>query len=202
MRKILLLFGVIIILTGGLFYGYEKYHSRIRLFQRVPKEIGEQKDSYKGVAVFNNGRDYVQDYGKHYSRDGYYYGLKWQCVEYVKRFYYDAKNHKMPDGFGHAKDFFDETVKQGELNKKRGLLQFKNGENMKPQADDLVVFNDSTYGHVVIITEVGEDYIEIIQQNIYDNPRDRIKMSVKDGKYFVGGNGQRAPAGWLRKGDT
>lgn len=37
---------------------------------------------------------------------GYYYGYKWQCVEYIKRFYYEAKGHKMPDSYGNAKDFW------------------------------------------------------------------------------------------------
>ena len=72
----------------------------------------------------------------------------------------------MPDVYGHAKDFFDTSVPHGELNKSRNLLQYKNGENEKPQVDDLLVFNDTTYGHVVIITEVGNDYIEVIQQNM------------------------------------
>ena len=168
----------------------------------VSKEIGVDTDSYKGVKVYNNGKDYVKDYGKNYNRDGYYYGLKWQCVEFIKRFYYDAKGHKMPDVFGHAKDFFDEAVGQGELNKKRNLLQYRNGEGVKPQVDDLIVFTDTHYGHVAIITEVTDKDIEIIQQNIYESPRDRLSITFKDGKYFIGGGTQRSPAGWLRKDES
>jgi surface antigen len=108
----------------------------------------------------------------------------------------------MPDVFGHAKDFFDEGVQQGELNKKRNLLQYRNGEGVKPQVDDLIVFTDTHYGHVAIITEVTGKDIEIIQQNIYENPRDRLRLSLKDGKYFVGGESQRSPAGWLRKDEN
>jgi surface antigen len=163
------------------------------------KDIGLELDSYKGVRVYNNGDEYVKDYGKNYSRDGYYYGLKWQCVEYVKRFYYDAKGHKMPDVYGHAKDFFDEAVRHGDINKKRGLVQYRNGENIKPEPDDLIVFTDSHYGHVAIVTEVTEEEIEVIQQNIYGSTRDRLKLVFKDGKYAVGGGTQRSPAGWLRK---
>lgn len=160
-------------------------------------DIGVQTDSYKGVPVYNNGKDYGRSYGLNYSKDGYYYGYKWQCVEYIKRFYYDVKNHKMPDGFGNAKDFFDTKLSQGEFNKARGLYQYKNGENVKPEPDDLLVFTDSTYGHVAIVTEVGKDYIEIIQQNIFETPRQKLAMEEKDGKYFVGTS--RKPAGWLRK---
>lgn len=163
----------------------------------APVEIGEKIDSYKGVAVYNNGADYSKNYGKNFSPDGYYYGYQWQCVEFIKRFFYQAKSHKMPDVYGNAKDFFDSKVKQGELNKGRGLHQYRNGENVEPQADDLLVFTDTTYGHVAIITEVGKDYIEVIQQNIYNTPRQKFMLTEKDGKYFI--TEPRKPAGWLRK---
>ena len=64
-------------------------------------------DSYRGVPVYDNGLLYFRNHGKNYSKDGYYFGQKWQCVEFVKRFYYQAKNHRMPDVMGHAKSFFD-----------------------------------------------------------------------------------------------
>ncbi|WP_294375044.1 CHAP domain-containing protein [uncultured Clostridium sp.] len=158
--------------------------------------IGNVIDSYKGVDIYFNGYDYGKNHGKSYSKDKYYYGYKWQCVEYVKRFYYEAKHHKMPDVYGNAKDFFDENIEQGELNEKRGLYQYKNGGNVKPCEDDLLVFTDTTYGHVVIISEVGDDYIEVVQQNMGDESRDRFELKCIDGNYYVGG--KREPAGWLR----
>lgn len=160
--------------------------------------IGKVVDSYKGVDVHYNGEDYPKSYGKHYSWDLYYYGYKWQCVEYVKRFYKDAKDHRMPNGYGHAKDFFDENVKQGELNKDRGLLQFRNNDNEKPAPDDLMIFTDTTYGHVVIVTEVGDDYIEYIEQNEGQKTREKLHYEYKDGVYNIGIGDERKPAGWLR----
>lgn len=191
--------GVVIILfaTCGTLFAIQQYGNKCSPV--VSEEIGAEIDSYKGVKVYNNGKDYVKDYGKNYSKDGYYYGLKWQCVEYIKRFYYDAKGHKMPDLLGHAKDFFDEAVKQGELNEKRNLVQYRNGDSIKPQPDDLIVFTDTYYGHVAIVTEVNDKDIEIIQQNIYGKTREKLKLTIKDGKYTVGGGNERSPAGWLRK---
>jgi surface antigen len=191
--------GLVFVLLAacGVLFAIQQYENKCSPV--VSKEIGVETDSYKEVKVFNNGEDYVKDYGKNYSKDGYYYGLKWQCVEYIKRFYYDAKGHKMPDVLGHAKDFFDESVNQGELNKKPNLLQYRNGDNMKPHPDDLIVFTDTYYGHVAIVTEVTDADIEIIQQNIYGKSRDRLKLTIKDGKYTVGGGNKRSPAGWLRK---
>jgi surface antigen len=142
------------------------------------------------------GDAYSENHGESHSEDGYYYGYKWQCVEYVKRFYYEDLGHTMPDVYGHAKDFFDENVEHGKLNEKRDLIQYRNGEDEKPKADDLLVFTDTTYGHVVIITEVGENYIEVVQQNMGATSRDKFDLEYKDGKYFIGG--KRVPAGWLR----
>jgi len=207
-----------LVIAGGLSYKYRLYgpivdtiRNKISMLEQNKNDsnnanatrvindydyIGSEVDSYKEVAVYSNGKEYAKNYGKNYSKDGYYYGYKWQCVEHVKRFYYDVKKHKMPDGLGNAKDFFDISVPQGKLNKKRDLVQYRNGESEPPKPDDLIVFTDTKYGHVAIVTEVGEDYIEIIQQNVYKKSRVRYELVYKDGRYYVEG---RKPAGWLRK---
>lgn len=168
------------------------------LIKRTPF-VGEKIDEYKSIPVFYNGGKYAESHGKSYCNDGYYYGLKWQCVEFVKRFYYNAKGHKMPDGFGNAKDFFDPAVPQGKLNKARGLVQYRNGGNVKPAVDDIIVFTDTMYGHVAIVCEVGPDFIEVVQQNV-GTTRDRYELETKNGNYYVGG--KRKPAGWLRKEES
>ncbi len=159
--------------------------------------IGQEVDNFKGVAVYYNGIDYEQSHGQYYSSDGYYYGNKWQCVEYVKRYYFQVKDHRMPDVMGNAKDFFDPLTLQGKLNQRRGLVQYRNGGGVKPQVDDMVVFTDSKYGHVAIVTEVTENSVEIIQQNVLNKPRQSLKLRVKAGHYYLGTGKQ--PAGWLRK---
>ena len=100
--------------------------------------IGSIIDSYEGVPVHYNGILAYRSFGKSYSPDSaqYYFGQKWQCVEFVKRYYYEARQHSMPDTMGHAKDFFDANIGQGQLNSKRGLIQFRNGESVPPKAGD------------------------------------------------------------------
>lgn len=159
--------------------------------------VGGKIDSYRGVAVYYNGSDFEANHGKNYSEDGYYFGQKWQCVEYVKRFYYLAKNHSMPDTMGNARDFFDPALKQGQFNSHRGLVQYKNGGDMKPSPDDLLVFTDTQYGHVAIITKVTDTFVEIIQQNMGRKSRQRLPLSFAYGRYTVGD--RWFPAGWLRK---
>jgi surface antigen len=159
-------------------------------------EAGTKIDEYKGVAVYSNGSNYMADHGLSYSDDGYYYGYKWQCVEFVKRFYYEKFGHEMPDGAGHAKYFYNPMLEQGQLNEQRGLFQYDNGGNKPPQKDDLLVFTDGAYGHVAIISEVRDGWIEVIQQNS-EVSRDRYTLKTIDGNYFLAG--EREPAGWLRR---
>lgn len=159
--------------------------------------VGEVTDEIRGVRVYNNGPVYPESHGKHYTPDSsYYFGKKWQCVEFIKRYYFLVLHHKMPDGFGHAKDFFDPAIPQGALNKKRGLLQYHNGGNDRPRPDDILVFG-GRYGHVAIVTRVEEEELEVIQQNIFMRPREYFKIVQKDGKYTVGEG--KKPLGWLRK---
>ena len=158
--------------------------------------VGEVVRSYKSVPVYQNGKVVATSHGKHYAKSGYYYGQKWQCVEYVKRFYYDALSHKMPSVWGHAADFFDPEVQHGEINPARGMLQYQNGESIPPQPDDLIVFRHSKYGHVAIVTKVTEDQIEVIQQNVYGSPSAVYPIIREEGKYTVGSS--LKPAGWLR----
>jgi len=163
------------------------------------KVIGQEIDEYLGVSVYYNGLAYEKSYGKHYSSDGYYYGQKWQCVEFVKRFYYEALHHRMPEVYGHAKDFFDPNLEHGRLNKERALRQYWNGRDNKPKVNDLLVFTNSKYGHVAIVSKVEDSYIEVVQQNIYGKPREKFKLIEQDGKYIVGEKEEDRPVGWLRK---
>lgn len=167
-------------------------------FQTPVKEHSPVKiiDSYKSVPVYYNNLDRTDDNRETFSSDGYYYGLRWQCVEYVKRFYYVAKQHRMPNVFGDAKDFFDPSVPQGGLNKERGLVQYKNGGKEKPHPDDILVFTNAPYGHVAIVTKVTPDAVEVIQQN-RKNSRQVFALTVKNQHYFIGTSSK--PVGWLRK---
>ncbi len=159
-------------------------------------QIGSVTDSYKGVATYENGFFFFAGQGKHYASDGYYYGQKWQCVEFIKRFYKDAINHEMPFGWGHARDFFDTELVDGGFNVKRGLVQFSNGSHEKPKRDDILVFRDSQYGHVGIVVEVNEDSVVMIQQNIFAKPRVSFPLLKKNNSYFI--ETPRIASGWLR----
>ncbi len=145
--------------------------------------IGE----YKGVTAFSNGVSHGVngDYEE--------YGYQYQCVEYVNRFYAQALNWKNMRGSGNGKDYFNKADKNG-------LLAFKNGGTEKPQPDDLLTFGGEPYGHVAIISEVGHDYIKIIEQNwSSDNCCRKLKMKVNKNEYYLdSGVNEHYIQGWLR----
>lgn len=163
-------------------------------------QVGQQVDSLDGVAVFYNG-GVAHSSGRNLAPDGYNLGIKYQCVEFVKRYYYEHFNHKMSDSYGHAKHFFDPGLPDGALNSRRGLLQYVDGSRQKPHPGDLLVLGPSAlnrYGHVAIVSEVTESDIEIVQQNPgpFGSSRERIALEF-------GAEGWRLDhprvLGWLRK---
>ena len=165
--------------------------------------VGQEMDRLNGVPVFYNG-GVGHSSGRSLAPDGYNLGLKYQCVEFVKRYYYEHLKHKMPDSYGHAKQFFNATLKDGELNTQRDLLQYTNDSQSKPRVGDLLVFGPSLFnpfGHVAIVSAVTKAEIEIVQQNPgpYGSSRERLALVSQDGRYQC----QNARIlGWLRKNPT
>lgn len=156
------------------------YLAFTRLNFNTTHSIGCVVDELNGVSVFyNGGVEHVA--GRNVTADGYNLGLKFQCVEFVKRYYYEYLGHKMPDSYGHAKDFFDARLQNGAWNSKRALLQFSNGVLPKPQVNDLLVFDGNVfnrYGHVAIVSAVSASSLELIQQNSgpFGNSRETLKL--------------------------
>lgn len=162
--------------------------------------VGQQIDSLNGVAVFyNGGVDHSS--GRNLAPDGYNLGIKYQCVEFVKRYYYERLHHKMPDAYGHAKDFFDASLPDGARNVRRDLLQFRNGSQSRPQPDDLIVFGPSLFnrhGHIAVVSVVNASEVEIVQQNPGPFSPSRIRLPLQhDDGVFLLRNGR--VLGWLRK---
>lgn len=126
----------IVIIAGGIF-GLKE--TKVIL----SKEVGEKVDSFNGVNVYFNG-EVGNIEGRNMTSDNYNLGLKFQCVEFVKRYYYEHLNHKMPNSYGHAKDFFNPNIKDGQMNTERSLTQFTNPSSKKPVVNDLLIFDQTS----------------------------------------------------------
>ncbi len=176
------------------------FHSSDHPHAITSDNIGDVVDEFNGVPVYYN-HSVSNVSGRNLAPDGYNLGLKYQCVEFVKRYYYQYFNHKMPDSYGHAKSFFNHSVQDGKINKQRDLLQFTNGSALMPEVNDLIVFDSTAfnrYGHVAIISGVTENEIEIIQQNPgpYAASREVFAIYKESNKYYIDKDNV---LGWLRK---
>jgi surface antigen len=162
-------------------------------------EVGDQLDELNGVAIYYNGGVNTAQ-GRNLSKEGYNLGLRYQCVEFVKRYFFERHAHRMPDTYGHAKDYFDKQLGDGSLNTKRAMLQFQNGSATQPQAEDLLVFAPTLfnpYGHVAIVARVGANDLQIAQQNPgpFGDSRVELTLTQREGGWYIG---QSNVLGWLR----
>lgn len=127
------------------------------------------------------------------------YGLQYQCVEYVRRFYHLVKGIETREGMmekrwgGDAGTYFKAAAG-------KGLDAFENGGAASPLPDDILVFRGGPYGHVAIITAVSDDHIEFIEQNLsptgigrlaYHSDTHRVADRVVPGGVLI-------VEGWLR----
>lgn len=163
-------------------------------------EHGDVVDRFNGVAVYYNG-GVNQVSGRHRAPDGYNLGLSWQCVEFVKRYYYERFGHRMPETRGHARSFFAPDLPDGALNPARGLLQFRNGGGTLPQADDILVFGPglfNPYGHVAIAVSLNAQGLTLVQQNPgpWAASRETLPLELGAGVRRVG---EARLLGWLRR---
>lgn len=162
--------------------------------------LGTPIDSLNGVKVYYNG-SIKNVAGRSFGPGQYNFGLKYQCVEFVKRYYYEHLHHKMPDTYGHAKDFFIPNLADGALNSQRALTQYRNPSQIQPQVNDLLVYSPTLfnpYGHVAIVAEVQADTVKIIQQNPgrWGPSRQRYQLSQENGRWLIH---KKRILGWLRK---
>lgn len=168
-------------------------------FRTDKPNVGSVIDIYQGVEVYYNGPYYHVD-GRNVTEDGYNLGLKYQCVEFIKRYYYERFDHKMPDSYGHAVDFYDQSkLNDVAFNSKRWLYQYRNGNTAKPKVDDILVFQTegiNVYGHIGIISEVSDTHVEMVQQNY--GTKSRITFPIKQvlGRYYVD---EKEVLGWLSR---
>lgn len=179
----------------------------IFLFKKAPTsnfffqpEIGQKIDSLNGVYVYHNGST-ANVSGRNLAANGYNIGLKYQCVEFVKRYYFEHFDHQMPNSYGHAKDFFNSSLIDGQINPDRNLIQYKNNGKEKPRVNDILVFkgtNVNKFGHIAIVAAIHGNEIEIIQQNAgsISTSREFIKIEREPNKWILKNKGV---LGWLRK---
>lgn len=165
--------------------------------------VGTALGSYNGVIAYSNGSSTAAVSGSSCvnscdtSRGGVYLGWKWQCVEYVRRYYYSrfglnlATRHR-----GDARTWYDNAGKMG-------LQQHPNGGTVAPMEGDILTSNTGRYGHIAIVRSVTPSQVCVIQQNLTNDFGDVntcLTMDSTGGRYAVRDFPQGLTVrGWLRR---
>ena len=155
---------------------------------------GPALGNLNGVDVYSNGfpKNDSGDYNKYDDIDT---GLKWQCVEFINRYYLQKYGQNIRIAGDDANDYYKKA-------QERGLDSYENNNTVTPQPGDIIVSEGTSgnIGHVAIVKDVFADYITVAQQNWCENIGDLEFVLSRDGNNIGSfGGGKSYPIkGWLR----
>lgn len=127
-------------------------------------------------------------------QSGNYTGIKWQCVEYARRWLLVNKGVVYGDVDIAADIWGLDFVTRVKDKQKFKLVSFTNGDKNQPQVGDLLIYAKAFLktGHVAVISKIDtqSQNIEVAEQN-YNNtkwPGDfarNIPYIERDGQYWI-----------------
>ena len=129
--------------------------------------------------------------------DDIFIGYKWQCVEFARRWLYLNKGYTFDD-IAMAYDIFHlRSVRVISSNELLPLHSFNNGSIRRPEPGCLLIWDEGgefeKTGHVAIVSDVHDDHIYFVEQNMYNHvwPEGQTysrshKVSIdENGGYFI-----------------
>lgn len=127
--------------------------------------------------------------------------MKWQCVEYVNRYYYIIYGLNIRIAGRDAYQYYGNPSSPE-------LVSYPDGGVTAPQVGDILCFSGGSAGHVAIVRNVGSTSITVIQQNVRENSDDAnytFPLTGSGGTFKVDGTQLGTGyscQGWLRKKPT
>ena len=119
-----------------------------------------------GIPAFSNFEN--NNFPENRDLQGFFTGVKWQCVEFARRWLLHRKGLMLPDVYFAAHLFLIPHVFDAATFNPVPVRSVRNGAPEPPQADSLIIYStqyNSFPGHVGVITEVGKDYVRVADQN-------------------------------------
>lgn len=155
-----------------------------------------------GVAIYSSNYESLNDLEqmddasfRHYL-DKEYMGSKWQCVEFARRFLYLNYGTVFTDVRMAYEIFSLRYLRQVVNDNILPLQAFPNGCERPPVAGSLLIWQQGGEfehtGHVAIITQVLENKIRVVEQNVIHHPLPagqqwtrELPLTYRDGKYAI-----------------
>lgn len=155
-------------------------------------DYGTKVGEFNSVPAYSNGTtSFVSsDYNNY---NGINTGMKWQCVEFVNRYYAKVYNMNLKDTeiYGNANTYFQNAGQAG-------LKTYANGGTTAPEVGDIICSNGGTYGHVGIVRSVSTNSITVIHQNWSNSTADNEKVLSRSGNNVGTFNSTYPVQGWVR----
>ena len=154
--------------------------------------FGSYVGSFNGVDAYSNGTTNTASY-EYNNAEGINTGMKWQCVEYVNRYYYNIYDIDLKSTgiYGNANHYYDNASKAG-------LNAYPNDGEVAPKEGDILCSNGGSYGHVAIVRNVTSSSIDVIHQNWSNTSSDNSKTLSRSGNYVYAFSSGYPVKGWLR----
>ncbi len=158
--------------------------------QALMPACGTTLQTFDGTAAKSNGRDTGTGTACA-GQGGIAGGLQYQCVELVMRHFKRKWDLRW---YGNARDLL-----RGAPRDKVNV--FSNGDRDHPPVPgDMVVWEVGQWGHVALVTAVGADFVDVIEQNV-SNSNGKARLPFANGR--IGARwGSWVPAGWAHAKDN
>ena len=119
--------------------------------------------NYSGIICFS--RDDFE-----HMEDNVFFGIKWQCVEFARRYWYKRYGCLLGEVQLAADIWKEKNVRivPTERNRIVPLRHFENGAEIAPREGDLVIYDihpSLHTGHVAVVVEVGDSFVRVAEQN-------------------------------------
>ncbi|KAG5501073.1 hypothetical protein GH5_04666 [Leishmania sp. Ghana 2012 LV757] len=145
-----------------------------------------------GIPAYSNKHDHYFS-GERSIEGNVFCGYRYQCVEFARRWLLRRKGLLLPDVNWACHIFQLKAVRDAATAEDFAVQIVRNGTKAKPEADTLLIYpssETSVVGHVGVITEVGNDYVCVADQNYRFHKWEssyayKLKLEHKDGIWTV-----------------
>lgn len=150
------------------------------LLPKGPRVLGI--DKYGVPSYQNNDKSSANYY------NGFYTGIKYQCVEYARRWLIQVKGYTFPE-VDHAYQIYDLPIAQT-IKGKALLFESIPSSSIDIRAGDLVIYRKSDtfpHGHVAVVSDVDASFVYLSEQNMnkrkwkQNYSRKILKTNINDG---------------------
>lgn len=165
----------------------------------IADPFGTNVGGFNGITIYSNG-DPNNVSSANNSSSGVITGMKWQCVEFVRRYYLEVFKINLRPLYagGNANTWYDHADDMH-------LAKYANGSASNPRIGDIMVSAGGPSGHIAIVSSVSDNQVCVVEQNFHNDSRDAdgshcMSMSgnASSGYSVSGFSSSYAIQGWLR----